>query len=62
MRKEIGLPSRFNREDFVTSLIVQNSLNNEPDSYEEAISVKDASLWISAMKDEMLSLEKKYGP
>lgn len=55
---EIRPPLRYIEPDFVTALNVQNLLDNEPTSYEEAIEGKNANSWLAAMEDEMQSLAK----
>lgn len=57
MRRKIRPSARFDEVDFVFYLLCTKSY--KPNSYEEAIGGKDVSLWLAAMKDWMLSLDKK---
>lgn len=58
VKNEIKPPARYDEAYFASIFSVQNFLDNEPDSYEEAIDGNDVSLWLVAMKNEMLSLVK----
>lgn len=57
-RREIRPPARYSEPDFITALSVIGPLEGDPTSYEEAVEGKNANMWLEAMKDEMLSLEK----
>lgn len=57
-RREIRPPVRYSEPDFITALNIQFFWESEPTSYEEAVEEKNANMWLEAMKNEMLSLEK----
>ena len=59
--RTIKPPERYGHADLISyALIVgkENEDQEEPQSYDEAISSKDNSKWIEAMEEEMTSLEK----
>lgn len=50
-RRQIRPPARFN--EHVSLLSYQSMIENEPESFEEAINSKDSKEWLAAMQDEM---------
>ena len=60
-RRIIKPPERYDHANMISyALIVGRKIENqeEPRSYDEAISSKDSSKWIKVVEKEMASLEK----
>ena len=59
-KRVIKTPKRFTYADLIAyALTAAHELDNdEPKTYREAVSGKDADKWIKAMKDEIKSLHK----
>ena len=60
-RREIKAPQRYGYADLIAYAfsVAEDLRFDDPSSYKEAISCKDANLWKVTMQEEMESLNKK---
>ena len=61
-RREVRPPLRYGFDNMVayTLSIVEETIQDEPKSYKEAITSREAEKWLLAMKEEMESLHKNH--